>query len=120
MSTVYVSRDGSGKVSGIFANPQPGFAEEALASDNAAVLAYLAPPVPASVTPYQARCALLNAGLLDGVNAAVTAAGGSMALAWEYATMIERSSSFIAAMQGGLGLSDAQVDALFVAAAAIT
>jgi len=78
--------------------------------------AVLAPPIPQSVTPYQARAALLAAGLLDSVNAAVTKAGGQTQLAWEYATTVERSSTFIAAVQPTLGLSDAQVDALFVAA----
>jgi hypothetical protein len=76
-------------------------------------------PVPQSVTPYQARVALLGAGLLDAVNAAVEQAGGATKIAWEYATGIERGSPFIAAMQGGLGLSSAQVDALFIAAAQV-
>lgn len=38
----YVSRNGGGAISGLFANPQPGYAEELLADDAAEVLAYVA------------------------------------------------------------------------------
>jgi hypothetical protein len=40
----YVQRDGAGKVAGVFANPQPGYAEEFLPSDNPEVVAFLNPP----------------------------------------------------------------------------
>ena len=73
-----------------------------------------------SVTRYQALAALYNAGLLDQVKAAVAAAGGLTQIAWDNATTFERSSAFISAMQGALGLTAAQVDGLFVAAAQIT
>ena len=36
-----------------------------------------------SVSPYQARVALIDAGLLDAVNAAVTAADAKTRAAWE-------------------------------------
>ena len=75
--------------------------------------------VPQRVTPYQARVALLQAGLLPQVEAMVTQAGGAVLIAWEYATVIERGSPFIAQLVGGLGLTDEQVDALFVAAAGV-
>lgn len=39
-------------------------------------------------------------------------------ITWEYATIIERDNALIAQMQAMAGLSDEQVDALFVAAAA--
>lgn len=38
----YVSRDGSNVINGLYANLQPGYAEEFLADDNAEVLAYVA------------------------------------------------------------------------------
>ena len=75
--------------------------------------------VPQRVTPYQARMALLNAGLLDQVTAAVNQAGGAAVVAWEYATTVERQSPFIASISASLNLTSEQVDALFVAAAAI-
>ena len=75
--------------------------------------------VPQEVSAYQARAALLSAGLLDAVEAAVAVADRQVRIAWEYATTVRRTSPFIAAMQGALGLDDAAVDALFIAAAAI-
>ncbi|MGE0022748.1 MAG: hypothetical protein AB7S70_03850 [Hyphomicrobium sp.] len=77
-----------------------------------------APVVPQVVTPYQARRALNAAGLRDAAEAAIAAAGYDVRDAWEYALTIERSSPFVAALAPALGLSDTQIDALFVAAAA--
>lgn len=75
--------------------------------------------VPQSVSMYQARRALLDAGLLDAVDGAVQQADRSVQIAWEYAVTVERNSPFIAAMQPALGLTDEQVDALFAAAKAV-
>ena len=77
--------------------------------------------VPKSVTPYQARMALLGAGLLATVEALMEDPGTDQAakIAWEYATTIERDSPFIAALGPALGLTDEQIDVLFIAAAAI-
>jgi hypothetical protein len=72
--------------------------------------------VPASVTPYQARIAINAAGLRSAVEAAVASADQGVKDAWEYGVEVRRDSPFIVAMQGGLGLTDAQVDALFIAA----
>jgi hypothetical protein len=77
-------------------------------------------PVPQSVTRFQARAALLGAGLLDAADAAAKAAGGVALLAWQDAQAFDRSSPTLAALAKGLKLSDAQVDALFIAAAGIT
>jgi hypothetical protein len=76
--------------------------------------------VPAEVPQWQARRALLDAGLLDAVEAAVAAATRDVQIVWEYAPNIVRNSPFIAAMGPALGLSDAQIDALFIAARRIT
>ena len=79
-------------------------------------------PVPQTVSPYQARIALLNAGLLDAVNALVAnpSTPRQAVIAWEYATVIERYSPFISSLAPALSLNDAQVDALFIAAAQVT
>lgn len=76
-----------------------------------------APAVPGSVTMRQARLALLAADLLDDVEAAVAAAGRAAQIEWEYAQEVQRGHPLIAAVQQAQGLSDAQIDALFVAAA---
>lgn len=77
-------------------------------------------PVPVTVTAFQARAALLSAGLLDEVEAAVTAADRSTQLAWEYALSFERGSPTIQALSTAIGLDDEALDDLFRAAAQIT
>lgn len=76
-------------------------------------------PVPQSVTPRQARLALLAAGLLDDVNAAVAAAGPQAQIDWDYALEIRRDNALIASMAAGLNLTDEQIDDLFRAAAVL-
>lgn len=41
METVFISRDSDGKINGVFANFQKGFAEEELPIDNEEVLAHV-------------------------------------------------------------------------------
>ncbi|MGZ3675357.1 MAG: hypothetical protein ACXVCO_13710 [Ktedonobacterales bacterium] len=69
--------------------------------------------VPQSVTPRQARLALLGAGLLDQVEAAVKAAGGATQITWDYATEIRRADHLITTLGQALGLTDANIDLLF-------
>lgn len=77
-------------------------------------------PVPEAVTARQARLALLGAGVLDQVDAALAAIPGSQGRAaqieWEYASAIRRDSPLIAALAPMLGLTGEQVDYLFRAA----
>jgi len=112
-----------GVIVGAFTNLQPGFAEEELAPDSPELLVFLDPPAPAptSVTMRQARRALLNAGLLATVDAAIAGmagpAGDAARIDWEFSSDVLRSWPLVAALMPVLNLSDAQVDALFVAAA---
>lgn len=76
-------------------------------------------PVPTSISPAQARLALDAFGLLDKVDAAVAVADKKTQIVWAQATSIERHSPTVAAMAAALGLTDAQIDALFIAGAAI-
>lgn len=76
-------------------------------------------PVPQSVTMRQARLALHGAGLLTAVNAAINAAGEAAKIEWEYAQEVQRASGLVPAMAAQLGMNDAQLDALFTAAAAL-
>ena len=84
----------------------------------------LVPPyVPASVTMRQARLALLGAGLLASVAAAIDSLPSpqkeAARIEWEYATEVQRSSGLVPMMVVALGLDDAALDDLFVAAAAL-
>ena len=74
-------------------------------------------PVPQQVTMRQARLALLSAGLLDDVEAVISAAGRAAQLEWEYAAVVDRSNPAVAAMQQQQGMTDAQIDDLFREAA---
>lgn len=75
------------------------------------------------VTMRQARIALLDAGLLEAVRASVATMPGTEGerarIDWEYALEVRRDWPLISYMAGDLGLTDEQVDGLFVAAAAI-
>ena len=76
-------------------------------------------PIPQSVTMSQARLALLGAGLLGTVETAIAGAGPAAAIEWEYAQEVQRASGLVPAMATALGLTDAQIDALFVTAATL-
>jgi hypothetical protein len=93
-----------------------GFAKAAALPDAAA----LPVSVPQAVSNAQARAALRAAGLIATVEAAI-AAGGNAAIhdAWEYSPYIERNSALVQALAQQLGLTAAQVDALFIAAAKV-
>jgi hypothetical protein len=78
--------------------------------------------IPRSVTMRQARLALLGAGLLSTVDAAIDAiedetVKAAARIEWEYANEVWRESQFVQQLAGGLGLTGAQIDALFTAAA---
>lgn len=80
--------------------------------------------VPQSVTMRQARLALLGAGLLDDVNAAIAAIQDTTQrraaeIEWEYAQTVDRASPFTQQLASGLGLTSEQLDSLFTQAAAL-
>lgn len=79
------------------------------------------PGVPQQVTMRQARLALLGAGLLAGVDAAINSLPepdkSAAKIEWEYAAVVQRSSGLVPAMGAALGMTEAQLDALFVEAA---
>ena len=84
----------------------------------------LKPPVPQSVTMRQARLALLGAGLLDDVDAAIAAIPDptqrrAAEIEWEYAQTVDRTSAFTQQLAAGLGLTEQQLDSLFTQAAAL-
>ncbi|WP_157793776.1 hypothetical protein [Bradyrhizobium ottawaense] len=75
--------------------------------------------VPQNVTPRQARLALLGAGLLGQVEAAVEAAGGATKITWDYASVFTRTDPLILAIGLGLSLTEAQIDELFRVASSL-
>lgn len=78
-------------------------------------------PVPSRVTRFQARAALLEAGLLDDATAAVEASGDAFTkLAWAEASEWRRDSALVISMATAVGLTSAQIDDLFRTAATIT
>lgn len=76
-------------------------------------------PVPEAVSRFQARAALLQAGLLSAVEDAVAAADPMVQLAWAEAVEWRRQSPNIIALGAAIGLNEAQLDDLFRAAAQI-
>lgn len=84
-----------------------------------------APPavVPSSVSMRQARLALLQAGKLSAVDAAIAALPSpekeQAQIEWEYATEVKRDSALVAQLAPALGLESAALDALFITAATL-
>lgn len=81
-----------------------------------------APAVPAQVTMRQARLALLEAGLLSMVSTAINTLSSPekerALIEWEYSSAVRRDDPLIPLLAPALGLTDEDLDALFIAAAA--
>lgn len=88
---------------------------------------YSAPPVvepekvvPASITMRQARLQLHAIGKLSAVQAAINQLPEppktSAQIEWDYAAVVERASPFVALLTPALGLSDEEMDELFIQA----
>ena len=71
--------------------------------------------VPQSITPLQSKLQLLESGLLDEVEALVTA-DRKVQLYWEYASVIERDNEILLMMATSLGMTEEQLDDLFIKA----
>lgn len=73
--------------------------------------------IPASVTNYQARIAMLDAGVLQDVEIAVNSSGDDkIKIAYAHAPNFRRASPFIEAMRTALTWTNEFVDGLFIAA----
>lgn len=81
------------------------------------------PDVPAVVTMRQARRALHAAGLLTSVETAIDALEEPLKTAaridWDHSQEVQRTATFVSVLAPALNLSEAQLDALFIAASAI-
>ncbi|TNE83545.1 MAG: hypothetical protein EP334_00540 [Gammaproteobacteria bacterium] len=75
------------------------------------------------VSMRQARLALLQAGLLSQIDAAISSLTepekSGVSIEWEYAQEVKRHHAWVIALGQQLGLSDQQLDDLFAMAAAI-
>jgi hypothetical protein len=76
-----------------------------------------APAVPQAVTMKQAQLALLAAGKLDAVDGLIAAQARAVRVVWATSPTVERSNPLVASIGTSLGLTDAQIDALFEQAA---
>jgi hypothetical protein len=130
----------SGKVHGVFEyDPLPEFAPNIVmvplegGSPVAAGWLYdgsvfTAPPAPGQVVPTSvkmraAKLALIDAGLLSTVDAAIAAMTGvegeKARVEWTQSETLRRDHPLLAQLGPALGLTDAQIDGLFMAAAVI-
>lgn len=80
--------------------------------------------VPDAVTPRQAKLALLGADKLDAVDTALAAIPDATQrkaaqIEWDSAIEFRRAAPLIATLGGAIGLTEAQIDALFVQAATL-
>ena len=82
-------------------------------------LAGVVATAPTSLTMAQARIALLDAGLLDTVEAGIAQMPRAAQIKWEFAATVERSDSLTQALAAALGLTELQLDDLFTAGAAL-
>lgn len=91
------------------------------ATSGAFVAPYVSPvEVPASVTNYQARATLIANGQFSAVDQAIHASGNQVAIqAWEYANIFNRTDQFVTSFASILGMTEAQVDQLFIAASQV-
>jgi hypothetical protein len=90
-----------------------------LQQEEAAVEAQRKATVPKVVTMRQARLALLASGLLETVESAITGAGPAAKIEWEYAQEVQRAAGLVPAMATALGMTELQLDNLFILASTL-
>lgn len=95
--------------------------EDMIANIESKIVPYVPPPpvVPTVVSMRQARLALNAAGLLGQVEAAVASSTEDVRIEWQYSSEIRRDWPTLVLLAGALGLTDAQLDALFAQAATL-
>ena len=83
----------------------------------------LPPSVPASITMRQARLCLHKHGMLAGVQPAIDALPEpdrtAAQIEWDYSAAVERERGFVLVIAQALGITDEQLDALFIEAATL-
>ncbi len=102
----------------------PDDVQDGWAFDGQTFAPYVEPvKVPDAVTMRQARLALLGAGILSSIDAAIDTMPSpqkeAARIEWEYSQEVHRDQPLVLALAPALGLTDAQIDALFIAASAL-
>lgn len=81
------------------------------------------PSIPQTLTMRQARLALLDAGKLSSVDAAIDNLPSPQKeraqIEWEFSNEVQRTNGVVSAIGPLIGLSETDIDALFVAGAAL-
>lgn len=72
------------------------------------------PLVPRSLNNHQLRAALMQSGRYAAAKIYIGGLSEAEQVEWQFSQVIDRDGSLILAAQAALGLSDAQVDALFI------
>lgn len=75
--------------------------------------------IPQSVSMRQAELALLEAGLLDDIELLIPSLPRADQISWKRASTVERSNPLVAYVQQAKGLTDLQIDDLFIRAATL-
>lgn len=116
----YVQRSESGIVIGLYANQQEGFAEEYLEDDSTEVIAFLNPPaILPPITKRQLRLTLIRNGIsLDVVEASIASIPEGLTkqeaqIEWADASTFNRNHPTLLLIASALGLTEAQVDAMW-------
>ena len=77
-------------------------------------------PVPQSVSMRQARLALLQIGKLQQINSAITSLPSprkeEAEIEWQYSNEVQRYNGFVSLIAPALGLSEIDIDELFILA----
>lgn len=73
--------------------------------------------VPKIVSKAQAKIALFKAGYLDAIEAAMSKMPREVQIYWQDSSIVERANPIVRQLQALLGLTDKQIDGLFIFAA---
>lgn len=78
-------------------------------------------PIPAAITMRQARLALLDAGKLSSIDTAIDSLPSPQKeraqIEWQYSNEVQRENGVVSMIAPMLGLSETDIDALFISAA---
>jgi len=77
------------------------------------------PPIPSTVSMYQARIALHQAGLLATVQAGISQMSEEAQIKWEFAPTVKRNDALTVALATALNLTEEDLDNLFTTANSI-
>ena len=117
----YVVRDdGTGPYISRWSRPEPQPTPEELEAARPAAEAWAARQAMPTLTPAQLDLALLQFGLLDAVEAFVAATDRPTQIAYKRVQTFERSNPLLNTAAGLLGMTDEQIDAVWMYGASLT